>query len=196
MKASPRTRSSAELLREISAQRRVDLVTAAHRALATHLRKDKEFAKRYPTLTIQPFRVGNEVGLRVGTRRAGSKAKYDWENIRVVLQLDQGVVPPDVRRAAALWDTHDLVTAVLIPKLLATLPNVTRKDVVTFIKDAWPSSRGIRSTSMFDPRLVHAASKALAREHPDWGDGNIREELAKHLNVSARTIASLIRKKS
>jgi hypothetical protein len=196
MKASPRTRSSAEFLREISAKRRVDLVTAAHRALATHLRKAKEFAKRYPTLTIQPYRIGNEVGLRIGTRRTGSKAEYNWENIRVVLQFDQGVFPPDVRRAAALWETHDVVTAVLIPKLLATLPNVTRKDVVTLIKDAWASSRGIRSTPLFDPRLVQAASRALARENPHWGARAVREELAKRLNVSARTVANLTRKKS
>ncbi len=191
-----RSRSSAELLRDISAKRRVDLVTAAHRALATHLRKDKEFAKRYPTLTIQPYRAGDEIGFRVGTRRTGAKGEYDWDVVRAVLQLDQGLVPPNVRRAAALWNTHDIVTAVLIPTLVATLPNVTREDVVTFVKDAWPSSRGIRSTPLFDPRLVRAASEALKRENPGWGARAIREELGKRLNVSARTVASLTRKKS
>ncbi len=180
-------------MREISAKRRADLVTAAHTALATHLRKDKKFAKRYPTFAIEPYRMGHEVGLRVGTRRTGSTAEYDWKNIRVVLQLDQGVASPADRRAAALWETHDVVTAVLIPTLLAILPNVTREDVVTFIKDAWPSSRGIRSTPMFDPRLVHAAAQALARENPSWGARAIREELATRLNVSARTVANLTR---
>lgn len=193
---SPRTRSSAELLQEISAKRQVDLVTAADTALATHLRQDKAFAKCYPTLTIELDRIGNEVGLRVGTRRRGSKAEYDWNNIRGFLQLDQGVVPPDGRRAAALWATHHVVTAMLIPKLLAIPPNITREDVVTLIKDAWPSSRGSGSTPMFDPRLVHAASAALARENPSWGARNIRKELATQLNVSARTVASLTRKKS
>jgi hypothetical protein len=42
-------RSSADVLRELSAKRQADVVMAAHRALAAHLRKDKEFAKRYPT---------------------------------------------------------------------------------------------------------------------------------------------------
>ncbi len=196
MKASPRTRSSVELLKEIIAKRRGDLVMAAHTALAINLRKDKKFAKRYPTLTLKPYRIGNEVGLCVGTRRTGSKAAYDWRNIGVVLKLKQGVVPPDIRRAAALWQTHDVVTKILIPTLLATLPNVTREDVVTLIKDTWPSSRGIRSTPMFDPRLVQAAAQALARENPSWGNRAIREELATRLNASARTVANLTRKKS
>ncbi len=100
------------------------------------------------------------------------------------------------RRAAALWDAHDVVTTVLIPKLLAVLPNVTREDVVRLIKDAWPSSRGIRSTPMFDPRLVKAAYAALARENPSWGARAIRESLAARLNVSTRTVGDLVRKKS
>jgi hypothetical protein len=70
MKGSSGTPSSAELVQQISAKRRLDLVTAAHTALATNLRKDKKFAKRYPILSLEPYRFGNEVGLSVGTRRS------------------------------------------------------------------------------------------------------------------------------
>jgi len=48
---------------------------------------------------------------------------------------------------------------------------------------------------MFDAHLVKKAHDALARENPHWGARAIRDELAKRLNVSARTIASLVRKK-
>ncbi len=42
--------SSADLVRKIIIKRQLDLVIAAHRALATQLSEDKQFAKRYPTL--------------------------------------------------------------------------------------------------------------------------------------------------
>ena len=161
----------------------------------THLRQDTEFAKRYPTLDIQWYRIGNEVGLRVGTRRRRSNAEYNWENIGAVLRLDQGVAPPGGRRAAALWAAHDVLTTALIPRLLSVLPNVTRQDVVTLLKDAWPSTRGLRSKPMFDPHLIKTAAKALARENPRWGARAIREDLAGRLNVSVRSVANLIRKK-
>jgi hypothetical protein len=184
-------------VRKILIKRQADLVAAAHRALATHLRENKEFAKRYPTLDLQPYRLGDaDVGLRVGTRRTGSTPEYNWENIRVVLQLDQGVVPAGGRRVATLWAAHDVLTTTLIPKLLAIQPNVTREDVVTLLRDAWPSTRGIRSQPMFERQLVRAAAKALAREEPSWGARAIYAELAVRLNVSERTIANLIRNKS
>ena len=183
-------------MQEIVVNRQADLVMAAHRALATHLRKDKEFAKRYPTLDLQPYRIGSDVGLRVGTRRRRSKVEYNWENIGAVLRLDQGVVPAGGRLAAALWAAHEVLVTTLIPILLSHLPNVTRNDVLTLFRDAWPSTRGLRSNPMFNPRLVRAASMALAREHPDWGARAICAELAARLNVSVRTVASLIRKKS
>jgi transposase-like protein len=193
VKSSPPTRAFA-LVREIVSKRQADVVMAAHRALTTHLRHDTEFAKRYPTLDLQPYRLGNQVGLRVGTRREAVE-RHNWQNIGVVLRLDQGVAPPGACRGAALWAAHDVLTAALIPRLLSVLPNVTRKDVVTLLRDAWPSTRGRRSTPMFDPQLVKAASKALARENPHWGARAIRKELAARLNVSVRTIANLIRKK-
>ena len=189
-------RSSADVLREVSAKRQADLVMAAHWALVARLRKDKEFARRYPTLDLQPYRRGKEVGLRVGTRRARSKPKnYDWTNIQAFLELDQGKAPAGCRRALALYHAHDAITTVLIPKLLSALPNVTREDLVTLVRDAWPSSRGIRSTPMFDPRLIKAADAALARENPSWGARARRDVLAARLNVSVRTVANLIRKK-
>jgi hypothetical protein len=112
-----------------------------------------------------------------------------------VLQLDSGDAPAGCRRARALYVAHDVVTTVLIPKLLSALPNVTREDMVTLVRDAWPASRGIRSTPMFDPRLVKAAYAALARENPTWGARALRDELAARLNVSVRTVVNLIRKK-
>ena len=183
-------------MREIIIKRQTGLVMAAHRALLTHLNRDTEFAKRYPTLDLRLYRIGNQFGLRVGTRReAGQRKEYNWENIGTVLRLDHGVAPPGGRRAAALWATHDVLTTALLPRLLSVLPNVTRNDVVTLLRDAWPSTRGLRSNPMFDPRLVKAASKALARENPHWGARAIRVELAARLNVSVRTVANLIRKK-
>jgi hypothetical protein len=183
-------------VREIVSKRQADLVMAAHRALVTHLNQDTEFSKRYPTLDLQLYRIGNQVGLRVGTRRkAGQSKEYNWENIGAVLRLEQGVTPPGGGRAAALWAAHDVLTSALIPRLLSVLPNVTRHDVVTLLRDAWPSTRGLRSSRMFDPRLVKAAAKALAREHPHWGARGIRATLAARLNVSLRTVASLIRNK-
>jgi len=188
--------SSADILRELSAKRQADLVMTAHQALVARLRKDKEFAKRYPTLDLQPYRRENEVGLLVGTRRARSKRReYDWKNIAAVLQLDHGEAPAGCRHALALYAAHDVITNALIPKLLSALPNVTREEAVRLLRDAWPSSRGIRSTPMFDPRLVTAAYAALARENPSWGARALRDELAARLNVSARTVANLIRKK-
>jgi hypothetical protein len=90
MKASPRPRSSAELLQEISAKRRVDLVEAAHRALVKHLGSDKAFAKRYPTFRIQLYRSGNEVGLGrvpIGVeKRNGAFFRKDDHPLRAVLQ--------------------------------------------------------------------------------------------------------------
>jgi len=184
-------------VRQIVIKRQADLVMAAHRALVTHLNRDTEFAKRYPTLDLQLYRIGNQFGLRVGTRReAGQRKEYNWENIGAVLRLDQGVVPPGApRRVVALWAAHDVLTTALLPRLLSVLPNVTRNDVVTLLRDAWPATRGLRSNPMFDPRLVKAASKALARENPHWGARAIRVELAARLNVSVRTVANLIRKK-
>jgi len=184
-------------VREIVSKRQTDLVMAAHRALLTQLNQDPEFAKRYPTLDLQPYWMGPQLGLRVGTRReAGKRKKYSWGNIGAALRLDQGVAPPGARRrVAALWAAHDVLITALIPRLLSVLPNVTRNDVVTLLNDAWPSTRGLRSSPMFDPRLVKAAAKALARENPHWGARAIRAEVAAHLNVSGRTVASLIRKK-
>lgn len=186
-------------MREIVIKRRADLVKAAHRALDIHLAQDKEFAKRYPTLALQPYRIGRDMGLRAGTHQKRSTTEddreYNWKNIGAILRLDQGVAPPGGRRVAALWAVHDVLTSVLIPKLLAVLPNVTRNDVVTLLKDAWPSTRGLGSKPMVDHHLVKAAAKALAREHPHWGARAIRDDLAGRLNVSVRTVANLIRKK-
>jgi hypothetical protein len=141
--------------------------------------------------------MGDQLGLRVRTRReAGKRKEYDWGNIGAVLRLDQGVAPPGAgRRVVALWAAHDVLTTALIPSLLSVLPNVTRNDVVTLLRDAWPSTRGLRSRRMFDPRLVKAAANALAREHPHWGARAIRATLAARLNVSVRTVAHLIRNK-
>ena len=185
------------LLRKIVSKRQTDLVTAAHQALLRQLNHDPEFAKRYPTLALQPYWTGDQLGLRVGTRReAGKRKEYDWGNIGAVLRLDRGVAPPGARRrVAALWAAHDVLITALIPSLLSVLPNVTRHDVVTLLRDAWPSTRGLRSSRMFDPGLVKAAAKALAREHPHWGARAIRATLAARLNVSVRTVASLIRNK-
>ena len=168
---------------------------AAHRALATQLREDKQFAKRYPTLALQSYRIEpTSIGLRVGTRRTSSTPEYNWENIRAVLHLDQGVVPRgSSRRTLAVWKAHDVLTSEFIPTLVSVLPNITRKDFVTLVHDAWPASRGRHANPMFDAELVKAASRALAREHPSWGARAIYAELAARLNVSARTIANLIR---
>jgi hypothetical protein len=182
------------LVREIVIKRQADLMMAAHRALATHLRQDG-VREALPDTGYSPGSNWTRGRPRVGTRRRRSKAEYTWKNIGAVLRLDQGVAPPGGRRAAALWAGHDVLTTALIPRLLSLLPNVTRKDAVTLLRDAWPSTRGLRSNPMFDPQLVKAASKTLARENPHWGARAIRAELAACLNVSVRTVASLIRKK-
>jgi hypothetical protein len=195
-RSSPDARSSAVLVRAIVIKRQAELVKAAHEALVTRLRQDRDFATRYPTLTIRPYKIGHEVGLRVGTRRTARDAEYDWNNAGVVLRLDQGVAPAGHRSVAALWAAHDVLTNGLIPRLLFLLPNVTRQDVVRLLKDAWPSTRGLRAKPMFAPRLITAAAKALARENPHWGMRGVREELARRLNVSPRTIVNLMRKKS
>jgi len=137
------------------------------------------------------------VGLRVATRRTSSKRKkYDWDNIRAILLLDQGVVPPgSSRRTLALWKAHEVLATELIPTLIPILPNITRGDLVKLLHDAWPASRGRHANPMFDARLVKAASRALEREHPSWGARAIYADLAACLNVSVRTIANLIRKK-
>src|SRR5215510_8171224 len=90
--------SSEELVQAILRKRQTDLVMAAHRALAKHLRRDKDFAKRYPTFKMQPYQTESDVGIRIGTRRPASRDEYDWENIGAVLRLDQGVVGPGEAR--------------------------------------------------------------------------------------------------
>jgi hypothetical protein len=190
------SRSSSDILLEIIAKRKADLLTASHVALATKLRGDKEFARRYPTIDIQPSRIANEVKLRFGTKKQSKGDRYDWSNIDAFLHLSRGESPTASRRALALYVTHNVITTILIPRLLPILPGVTRQDVVTLVRNTWPSSRGILSKPMFDRNLVKAGYQALERENPNWGVRSIREELARRLNVSPRTIANLTGKKS
>ena len=184
-------------MQQLIIKRQADLVTAAYRALTTQLREDEQFARRYPTLNLEPYRMEpTAVGLRVATRRTSSDTEDNWDNIRAILLLDQGVVPPgSSRRTLALWKAHEVLATELIPTLIPILPNITRGDLVKLLHDAWPASRGRHANPMFDARLVKAASQALAREHPSWGARAIYADLATCLNVSVRTIANLIRKK-
>ncbi len=81
----------------------------------------------------------------------------------------------------------------VIRRLVLNCPSATRKDFISLLAAAWPSSRGTGANQMFDPDLVRAAHAALLREHPDWGSRAATQTLAENLMVTPRTIQARLR---
>jgi hypothetical protein len=79
----------------------------------------------------------------------------------------------------------------IVPILVRALPTITRKDVIALIKDAWPTVTS-KGQEMFDASLILSAHTALLRENPTWKAQAATRTVADRLNVSMRTIETLL----
>jgi len=80
----------------------------------------------------------------------------------------------------------------IIPILVRALPPVSKQDVLTMIRQAWPSASAT-GQQMFDASLVRRAHAAFLRENPPLKADAATHALASRLSISTRTIETLLR---
>lgn len=183
--------SSSDLIRQLMDAREADLWHAANGAFVKHVKRDKKLKRAFPTLKIRARRAGNDTFLDVGERPKKKGDTWDWTSVKAFFEIER-MAKWKYPQASALSFAHDILVQHLIPTLVAIRPSITREQVLGFLKDAWPATRGPHSAPMFDPSLVQAAHDALRREHRDWGCRGACKSLAHCLGVSPRTVKNLL----
>jgi hypothetical protein len=194
--------TASELVDYIRRTRIADLRDAVNRwvakALTTEVDGDLSCdVKRLGTSTL--FRYPPECYERT---ESGDYRYPDAVRLLEVRDLcNQYVLAPAVERQPSISKTE------IIRKVLGALQQRSRQLGVETrprikaevairrrLRDVVPGTRGPKSRSAFDPRVVAQAHEALVRENPHWGCRAACETLVERLAISKRTVKTLLKR--